>query len=238
MKIITWNIGEDERYSDGKLTLDSYNYIIDTIIKNDVDIICFQEAIVKSDYISNIAEFVKKHTDLKYSVEFDLSESHINIGCRMGVVVCSKYELNCREKIMFDNPKLVYKVDENTTYYSHDKGFVFVEVEDIKLFVGHCLPFHIFKKDSKDYTDIFSKIEDKFMENYSDKDKLIICGDFNYQNVELIFPKIMEVCEEKVKEPTRKDRISDHFIVSGAINVKDIEVQPNVFDHKLVLVEI
>ncbi len=49
MKIATWNIGEDERYEDCKLTMDSYRYIIDTIKKEKLDIICLQEAITSSD---------------------------------------------------------------------------------------------------------------------------------------------------------------------------------------------
>ena len=31
IRIITWNVGEDERNSDGKLTIDSYDYIVNTI---------------------------------------------------------------------------------------------------------------------------------------------------------------------------------------------------------------
>lgn len=33
MKIATWNVGEDETNENGKLNLDSYNYIIDFIKK-------------------------------------------------------------------------------------------------------------------------------------------------------------------------------------------------------------
>ena len=238
MKIVTWNIGEDERYTDGKLTIDSYDYIIDTILKNDIDIICLQEAIVKSEYIETIANYIKENTELKYSVEYDLSDSHINIGCRMGVVVCSKYELNCKEKFLFDNPKLVYKINENTTFYSHDKGFLFLEVEGIKLFVGHCLPFHLFKQDSKDFKEMFSRADDKFIENYNKEDKMIICGDFNYQDIQILFPKIMNLCKDVVKETTKKNRISDHFIVNDVVNVKSVQVEENIFDHKFVLVEI
>ena len=93
MRIITWNIGEDEQNLGGKLTIDSYEYIIDTIKNEKVDVICLQEAIIKSDYIDSIAKYITENTDLKYSVEFELSDSHINIGCKMGVVICSKYEI-------------------------------------------------------------------------------------------------------------------------------------------------
>ena len=132
MRVITWNIGEDEQNLGGKLTIDSYEYIIDTIKKEKVDVICLQEAIVKSDYIDSISKYITENTDLKYSVEFELSDSHINIGCKMGVVICSKYEIKDVENIILENPNLVYKVDENTTYYSHDKGFIKANI--LKLF--------------------------------------------------------------------------------------------------------
>ena len=91
MRIITWNIGEDERKEDGRLDINSYDYIVDVINKEKVDVICMQEAIIKSDYLPSIAEYIKEITDLKYYEEYELSDSHINIGCRMGVVICSKY---------------------------------------------------------------------------------------------------------------------------------------------------
>ena len=46
MKIVTWNIGEDERNENGKLNINSYNYIVDFIKKENIDVICLQEAII------------------------------------------------------------------------------------------------------------------------------------------------------------------------------------------------
>lgn len=40
MKIATWNVGEDETNENVKLNLDSYNYIIDFIKKENIDVIC------------------------------------------------------------------------------------------------------------------------------------------------------------------------------------------------------
>ena len=34
-----------------------------------------------------------------------------------------------------------------------------MDIEGIKVVCGHCLPFHVFKKDSKDYLDIFKKMK-------------------------------------------------------------------------------
>ena len=160
MKIVTWNIGEDERNENGKLNINSYNYIVDFIKKENIDVICLQEAIIKSDYLPSIAKYINDKTDLKYSVEYELSDSHINIGCKMGIVICSRYEITNYETLLLDNPNLIYSVDENTTYYSHDKGFIISNIQGINIITGHCLPFHVFKENPLDYLSIFEKADD------------------------------------------------------------------------------
>lgn len=237
-RIITWNIGEDERNSDGKLTIDSYDYIVDIIKKENVDVICLQEAIVKSDYLPNVAEYITKNTDLKYSVEYELSDSHINIGCKMGVVICSKSELTNVEKILLDNPKLVYSVNENTTYYSHDKGFIICQIQGMTLIAGHLLPFHIFKETPLNYLNIFEKADDKFIDIYNKNESVILCGDFNFDDAKKLFPKIMEKCKETIEEPTKNNKQSDHLIISNCLECTYSEVKNNIFDHKFIIGEI
>ena len=238
IRIITWNVGEDERNSDGKLTIDSYDYIVNTIKNENADIICLEEAIVKSDYLLSIAEYITKNTDLKYSVEYELSDSHINIGCKMGVVVCSKYEIINIEKILLDNPNLVYQVNENTTYYSHDKGFIIGNVQGITLIAGHLLPFHIFKETPLNYLNIFEKADDIFIKEYNENERIIFCGDFNFGDAKKLFPKMMEKCKETIEEPTKNNKQSDHLIISDKLECLYSEVKENIFDHKFIISEI
>lgn len=42
IKIASWNIGEDETHNGNIVNLDSYEYIKQKIIENEIDIICFQ----------------------------------------------------------------------------------------------------------------------------------------------------------------------------------------------------
>lgn len=238
MKVVTWNIGEDERNESGKLNIASYEYIVDTIKENSIDIICLQEAIIKSDYLPSIADYIKDNTSLKYIAEFELSDSHINIGCRMGVVICSKEKIENYETFMLDNPKFIYSVDNTITYYSHDKGFIISKIADYTLITGHCLPFHVFKKNPLDYLGIFTKADAKFLNLLKQSDKFILCGDFNYENINSLFPEIMSNCTDLIIESTRKDKQLDHFIVNENINVSNINVIDNYFDHKICIVEI
>lgn len=238
MRLATWNIGEDEKNKNGRLDLNSYNYITKTINDEKIDIICLQEAIIKSENLPSIANYIKEHTALKYIVEFELSDSHINIGSRMGIVICSKYKIDSYKKFMLDNPNLIYSVDENTTYYSHDKGFIIANIKGSNIITGHCLPFHIFKKNPLDYLEIFEKADKKFINYYNLNNKFILCGDFNYDNVHSLFPEIMINCTDLINCPTRKNKQLDHFIISNKLNCSSNKIKDNSFDHKLGIFEI
>lgn len=238
MILATWNVGEDERNENGKLNLNSYDYIIKTIKDENIDIICLQEAIIKSENLPSMANYIKEHTDLKHIVEFELSDSHINIGSRMGVIICSKYEIDDYKNFMLDNPNLIYLVDENTTYYSHDKGFIISNIKGFNIITGHCLPFHVFKKNPLDYVRIFEKADNKFINAYNLNSKFILCGDFNYDNVNSLFPKTMANCIDLINCPTRKDKQLDHFVISNKLKCSSSKVEDNIFDHKLGIFEI
>lgn len=236
MKIATWNIGEDERNEKGYLTLDSYKEIVKQIEINNIDVICFQEAITYSENLPKTKEFISTNTNLKYTIEFELSDSHINIGSKMGIVICSKYEISNIEKIMLDNPKIMYKVNDEITYYSHDKGFIMCDINNIKLVTGHCLPFHVFKKNILDYLSIFEKIDNRLC--LEKKENIILCGDMNYDDVEVMFPKFYSKSKDTINEATRKERQLDHILVTKNIKVINSIVIETCFDHKLCIVDI
>lgn len=238
MKIATLNIGEDERNKDGKLNINSYKAITNFIARENVDIICLQEAIIKSDILPPIAEFIKENTYLKYIAQFELSDSHINIGSRMGIVICSKYKIDAFKTIMFDNPKFIYSKDQNTTYYSHDKGFIIADINDYKIITGHTLPFHVFNESPLDYLNIFKKMDDEFIKAYNLNNKLILCGDFNYEDAATLFPQIMEHCIDLIDVPTRKDKEFDHFIISNKLKCSSKIINDCIFDHKYGLFEV
>ena len=236
MRIATWNIGEDENNEKGILSKKSYDYIVDMIKNENIDVICLQEAIIKSEELPSIASYIKDNTDLKHSVEFELSDSHINIGARMGVVICSKYKIDNYKTFMLDNPKFIFSIDKDVTYYSHDKGFIIASLNNYTIITGHCLPFHVFKKNPLDYLDIFKKADKEFINHYNEN--FILCGDFNYDNIKLLFPKTMENCIDLVDCPTRKDKQLDHFVISNNLKCSYKNITSNIFDHKLSIFEI
>ncbi len=156
----------------------------------------------------------------------------------MGVVICSKYEINNYKLFKLDNPNFIYSVDEDTTYYSHDKGFIFASIKGYNVITGHCLPFHVFKKNPLDYLNIFRKADEEFINFYNLNNNTVLCGDFNYDNVNKLFPKIMENCNDLIDSPTRKDKQLDHFIISYKLKCTYKSVTANIFDHELGIFDI
>lgn len=156
----------------------------------------------------------------------------------MGVVICSKYEIDSHKQFMLDNPNLIYSVDENTTYYSHDKGFIIASIKGFNIITGHCLPFHVFKKNPLDYVKIFEKADNEFINAYSLNSKFILCRDFNYDDVNSLFPRTMINCIDLINCHTRKDKQLDHFVISNKLKCSSIKVENTIFDHKLGIFEI
>lgn len=238
MKIITWNIGEDERNENSQLTIESYQYIVNRITKEEADIICLQEAITSGQNLPRIADYIKENTELKYAVDYELSDSHINIGSRMGVSIISKYPIEEYEYLPLENPHLIYSKKDGRTLYSHDKGFLITKIQDFFLITGHCLPFYAFHADIHDYLSIYQKADDKFIELYQENKKIIVCGDFNYQDTNLLFPKFSVYTKDLINEPTRKEKQLDHFLITQEIKEKSSRILENAFDHKLGVFEI
>ena len=238
IKIASWNIGKDEANADGVVDLDSYEYIKRMIVDNKIDVICFQESITSSDNIIPISKYINDSTELKCSCDFELSLSHINIGCMMGVSICSKFPITSYEKVMFENPNIEFKKDENTTYTSHDKGFLVANIAEMPLVVasGHCLPFHIFERSPTEYPEIFKSMEEKFTDVLRNSQNVIIAGDMNYHDVEELFPNIVGLTSKTVFGSTHKNIQTDDILVSNNIKRVDKKTIETRFDHDLCVV--
>lgn len=182
-----------------------------------------------------MANYINENTLLKYNATYELSDTHITPGSRIGVVICSRFEINDVKTISLYNPMFVYGVFDGKTRYSYDKGFLMTKINDYNIITGHCLAFFAFKKNVFDYLDIFAEVDEKI----SNLDtKIVLCGDFNYDDVGVLFPKTMAKCRDFINEPTRRELQLDHFIISKDLKCISSEVCGNCFDHKVGVFEI
>ena len=96
--------------------------IMDTVINEEIDVICFQEIITteRIKYIDRICE----NTDLKYYDYFELSECNIVKDTNCGIAILSKYPIEIIRKELFPNPNLSKTTKSGNTYYLYDKGYM------------------------------------------------------------------------------------------------------------------
>lgn len=239
VRIATWNVGQD--LENKEINQNSYEYIKAQIEKNDIDIIAFQEAITESNNLQSLANYISENTELKYYEEISLSPSDMNENDKMGVAICSKFNINNNEKYILENPNLIYEKTDTVTYWSHDKGFNISQIEELNAMVieGHCLPFHIFGESPLKYKSIYEKLEDKILNIIETNKNVILLGDFNYTNIFELFPNL----KDKMKcvyehEKTRKDKQIDYILTAIGIKHNNYEIIETRFDHKLCLAEL
>ena len=171
MKIVTWNIGEDERHQNGVAGIDTYEYIANFIIENEIDIVCFEEAIISFDKLEPIGKYIKMHTDLKYVEEFNLSDSHINLGAKMGVVVCSKYELTIDEKIMTEQLYGYIKRISNMKIYTIVKYLFDQHIEKLRIYPAASKNHHEYVSGLEYHTLSMLKIGEALLDIYPQLNK-------------------------------------------------------------------
>lgn len=233
LRISTWNIGEDESNINNIVNKESYEYIKDLLLKNKIDIICFQESIVSSNNIDSISKYMKENTYLKYSADLKLSISNNNINNIIGVSICSRFPIEKTESIMFENPNLIYN-----NKISQDKGFIFAHIKSIPLIIcsGHCFPFRAFNKKHEEYKYIFEDMEKKMLNLLNNN--FIVAGDMNYDNVSLLFPNIINLTNQAKLKNTYKNTQIDHILVSKNINILYNNVLRTRFDHNLCICDL
>ena len=110
---------------------------------------------------------------------------------------------------------------------------------DTVVIQGHCLPFHVFKESPLNYQNIFSKLQEKILRKIEKEKNVILMGDFNYQNIFELLPKL----KDKMKcvyenEKTRKDKQFDHILITKNIQVEDYKILQLRFDHALCIADI
>ena len=196
--------------------------IIETINKEDIDIICFQEIITteKVQYIKTISD----ETNLKNYEYYELSKNNIVKDTNCGIAVLSKYPLEVIKRELFPNPGLTKTTSSGKTYYLFDKGYMVVNIliddKKIKLLTHHGFPYGTFDSIAEDNMQVFVFFDNKISENKPD----IITGDFNVEDMMTLMPNtkndyIRTVDEVTTVEGKKLDDILIHKDINYSSNV-------------------
>lgn len=236
MRLATWNIGSAVRNIE-----DSIEQIKESVERNSIDIICFQEAITSGDN-GKFLETVKNELGYEYLSYFELSSAHIDETTMMGVAILSRYQIIDYQRILLSNPHLEIQKGDNIIY-SDDKGFLCVEIiykgKNIRVLTGHMLPFHSFGSDSALHKDVYVEMYSK-IKPYCKGIPSIICGDFNSSKLTSIIPDLSIDFQNTFIKPTRYNGNQNDYIFAST----DWDVENNhiealaTFDHFLCIVEV
>lgn len=247
MRVANFNISggfyignEDTEYLDRE-AVDSVdnkllNQIIDTINKEKIDIICFQEIITTKEvhYLDSIAD----NTDLKYFDYFELSECNVVKDTKCGIAIFSRYPISCIKKELFPNPRLSKTTDSGNTYYTYDKGYMICKVEiegkEITILTHNGYPYRRFNSTPEKNKDIFKFFDDVII-NYNPN---IITGDFNAEYFMDLMTNTSKKYKRTIDQITTVDGMKfDDILVYKNINVS-IKIIKLLSDHFVVIADI
>lgn len=235
----TWNIGKDLAQEDYRLDLSSYDYIIEILNENKIDVICFQEAITSSTTMYPISTYLEQNSAYKYHYDYELAPSSVDLNNKIGISVCSKYPITDGHRIPLQNPKFAYTDrEQNKTYRSEDDGFIIAKIPNFSLMVvtGHCPPFDLFHKKPTECLEIFTKLEQQFGYFIDQMPHLVFCGDFNMTDTKLPFAKMNTRMIETVQGPTYQNKHYDHMFVDKQTHIIDTDIIPTEMDHNMCIV--
>lgn len=233
LRTVQWNIGggkikatephvpssSHDYGAEGLYDLDGLETIIDVLGQTQPDIITLQET-HEADGISQASD-IADALGLKYWVNDQYGESHIDPAYRLGQAIISRFPLSEIDFTLFINPG--YKAEWATR--THDKG-----VSSALAHLGnktvmlvqtlHAVPFRAFGVDqsSDQAKPVIEDMETKVLAKA--QQLRLLQGDFNLHGTSLrsILPRLYEAGFDEVpqaEETTPAGRIYDHVLFSG-----------------------
>lgn len=251
MKIATWNISAGintndyvgeffDKQKEANVDDRCLNDIAKILVENNIDVIALQEVVTTESF--KYMEKLSEKTGLKYYDSFENSPCHLIENANFGIAVLSRYPIKLIKKQFFENPNIT-KQTKKGLYYSHNKGYMAVEVmaeQSIKLLTASLLPFHRFDRNILEFKHLFNEFQDFILEN-----NVYALGDFNAiegkSNLQNVFDRINLKYNFLFDEITTNDnKKCDNILLPKNISIKDKYIVKNddISDHFLCVVEI
>jgi len=212
------------------------SHIIAVIQGMDPDIVTLQETHSKGGVIQ--AQIISEQTGLRYFINDEYDNSHIEEGQRLGQAIISRFPLSNRRFELFYNPHFSVTQPNGDVWISHDKGTTSCIVSftmGVSLLVRtlHLIPFKRFKVDmaSAEAKAVLADVVEKTKRGH------ILQGDFNFDipNLRDIVPEMFvgisrhEFAQTAPTTPT--GRRYDHVVYKGISGVKSCVIDSVLTDH-------
>ena len=236
LRIASWNVHEGHPAGASISEQAVRREIAELLLSYKVDIVGLQEVDFDSSTRSSILEKIKRDTPLEYVAHNILSSSSFNQDGSAGVALASRYPLTNLKRKYFSNPGLGTELD-GIPIRSHDKGLISATVIlpslEISVVSLHTFPFRLFGREASDsdFEPLWSELSVEL--GGLAVRPLIVCGDFNTEQRDLISKSIGTfLTRSVVNEPTHKGKPIDDILYSEDFWSTSVKVLSN-FEAKL-----
>lgn len=253
LKIATWNIscGIPAEWSISNGIKKEKNYkkfgILDEVIEkiNDenIDIIGLQESVAFRNGEKSFAQIISENTNLKYYVEFEVSDCHLLENGNIEEVLLSKYPITKSENIMFKNVNLSNVSKDGKTYKLFDDGFIISDIQisnnvSIKFITGHAPAFQVFGKIPEDYGYVYERLEKSIENCIKENRKIFVVGDYNTEKLLELLPFIKTNFKNHIEGVTYFEGTAiDYILAEKDIKCLSNKKLENKSDHLLCLAD-
>jgi endonuclease/exonuclease/phosphatase family metal-dependent hydrolase len=242
MRVVTWNIngGHGLISTNPREYVDSenLNYFLEHLNNLNADILCLQE--VHTNPNRSQPKLIAKTLGYSYTFETVASPSHIDPDYQLANVILSRQPFKTTRAVQLPRPKFLLELPVFPNGQSaeiHEKVLQVAEFETFMLANVHTLPLHVLGSsyDSENGKKFVREVEKVFLEHLTSP--LIFCGDFNYQNIEDLHPRLfrelslIDSLPNQPSTPNSDMRIDYILASSNHFQILSAGIQPTLADH-------
>jgi len=253
MKIVSWNIAGGHLLTPKVKDAMGYHeenldYFIQQLKKVGPDIICLQETHISTNGKINQTKEIAEAFGYQYFSThiYKGKESHIKPGHFLSLGTISKFPIVSNEYFNPPNPKLTIQRPNGATWTTLDMGILVSRISFRKKIINiantHLLPLHYYKRDWKDKD--FQHMRDFVSQLFLDlkKNPTVAIGDFNYADLNEIYPKIFSLGKYKdsfTQKTTPEKGQQDHILLSQHWQLSKTKIISKIdADHFICIAEI
>ncbi|MBX4189344.1 endonuclease/exonuclease/phosphatase family protein [Candidatus Parcubacteria bacterium] len=241
--VATWNIaGAHPPRSSNYFDYEDEDiaYFAEELKKISPDVVCLQETHINKS--RSVAKELGKGVGLELVSDMDCSPSHIDPEYRIGNAIISNTPAAKFENRLFPYPEFPMHFPDGRPAAHHDKGFQVAEFPFGNIINLQMMPIRFFGTpyDSEEGKRFALQMEQELVSHA--ESPLIICGDFNYKDAEVLYENLIKKFSLKSAlpdKPTRPDgKKSDYIFYSPEYALIDSGIAEVKADHYLCWVKL
>ncbi len=239
LTVASWNIGGGYKIASTKQfdyqEKEDVAYIISEIKKVKPDIVCLQESHVNDE--DSLSRRIQAGIGFDHIFEVASHESHIDTRYKNATVILSKSNITRQNKVPIPYPEFELRFADGRYSAFHQRYLQTSEIENCMIANTHGNNINMFGYDYEQGKgkDLAGKIEEVYIDNL--ERPLIFVGDFNCDNAQKVFSKLVSTLKLSNAIPagaTRPDgRHTDYIFCSPELRIVESQVVKTQTDHYL-----